>query len=70
VRVFALNHDIPICESVSPWFDAVVAFCAKFADWKRLDALLHAAAIYERHDRRILTLVIGSGPLEAQVELV
>ena len=50
-------------------FDAVVAFCGKFAAWKRLDALLRAAAIYERAERRILTLVIGSGPHEAQVEM-
>ena len=49
--------------------DAVVAFCGKFADWKRLDALLRAAAIYEQDDRRIITLVIGSGPAEAQREL-
>ncbi len=47
-------------------FDAVVAFCGKFADWKRLDALLRAAAIYEQYEARILTLVIGSGPPEAQ----
>jgi glycosyltransferase involved in cell wall biosynthesis len=50
-------------------FDAVVAFCGKFADWKRLDALLRAAAIYEQHELRILTLVIGSGPVEAQVQM-
>jgi glycosyltransferase involved in cell wall biosynthesis len=55
-------------EAVAPsdGFDAVVAFCGKFADWKRLDALLRAAAIYEQQERRILTLVIGSGPPEAQ----
>lgn len=47
-------------------FDAVVIFCGKFADWKRLDALLRAAAVYEQDERRILTLVIGSGPPEAQ----
>jgi glycosyltransferase involved in cell wall biosynthesis len=58
-------------EPVAPpdGFDAVVAFCGKFADWKRLDALLRAAATYERHERRILTLVIGSGPPEAQVQM-
>jgi glycosyltransferase involved in cell wall biosynthesis len=58
-------------EPVAPsaGFDAVVAFCGKFADWKRLDALLRAAAIYEQHELRILTLVVGSGPLEAQVQL-
>ncbi len=55
-------------EPVAPpeGFDAVVAFCGKFADWKRLDALLRAAAVYEQDERRILTLVIGSGPAEAQ----
>jgi glycosyltransferase involved in cell wall biosynthesis len=51
-------------------FDAVVAFCGKFADWKRLDALLRAAATWEAQDGpRILTLVIGSGPYEAQVAM-
>jgi glycosyltransferase involved in cell wall biosynthesis len=51
-------------------FDAVVAFCGKFADWKRLDALLRAAASYEqRTDKKILTLVAGSGPLDAQVQM-
>ena len=59
-------------EPVAPpeGFDAVVVFCGKFADWKRLDALLRAAAIYERQeDRRIMTLVVGSGPIEAQEQL-
>ena len=50
-------------------FDAVVAFCGKFADWKRLDALLRAGAVYEQHERRILTVVAGSGPVEAQEEM-
>ena len=58
-------------EPVAPaaGFDAVVAFCGKFADVKRLDVLLYGAAIYEQHQRRIVTLVIGSGPLEAQVQM-
>ena len=58
-------------EPVAPpeGFDAVVAFCGKFAEWKRLDALLRAAAIYERGERRVLTLVIGSGPPEAQRDM-
>jgi glycosyltransferase involved in cell wall biosynthesis len=50
-------------------FDAVVAFCGRFVDWKRLDALLRAAAIYEQQERRILTLIIGYGPHELQVEM-
>jgi glycosyltransferase involved in cell wall biosynthesis len=55
---------------VSPdGFDAVVAFCGKFADWKRLDALLRAAVTYEQGPRKVLTLVIGSGPPAAQRQL-
>ncbi|WP_026204998.1 glycosyltransferase [Actinomycetospora chiangmaiensis] len=49
-----------------PDFEAVVAFCGKFADWKRLDALLRAAAQYEQEDRRIVTVVAGGGPEEQQ----
>jgi glycosyltransferase involved in cell wall biosynthesis len=58
-------------EPVAPegGFDAVVAFCGKFADWKRLDALLRAAVTYEQGERRVATLVIGSGPPEAQAEM-
>jgi glycosyltransferase involved in cell wall biosynthesis len=50
-------------------FDAVVAFCGKFADWKRLDALLRAAATYEKHEKKILTVIAGSGPVEAQQKM-
>lgn len=44
--------------------DKCVVFCGKFADWKRLDAVLHAATEYEK-DGNIATLIIGSGPDEA-----
>jgi glycosyltransferase involved in cell wall biosynthesis len=58
-------------EAVAPadGFDAVVAFVGKFADWKRLDVLLRAAAIYEQQEKKILTLIMGSGPHEAQVQM-
>jgi len=58
-------------EPVAPadGFDAVVAFCGKFADWKRLDALLRAAADYERGPSKIMTLVAGSGPQEDQLRM-
>lgn len=49
--------------------DAVVAFCGKFADWKRLDVLLHAAAIYEGRMPKTATVIVGSGPHEDQVNL-
>jgi glycosyltransferase involved in cell wall biosynthesis len=76
-EVLAGFRTVPLADSaaqpqpVAPadGFDAVVAFCGKFADWKRLDVLLRAAAIYEQYDTRILTLVIGSGPPEAQREI-
>ncbi|MGI9493205.1 MAG: hypothetical protein ACR2QF_12465, partial [Geminicoccaceae bacterium] len=54
---------------IDPDIDAIVAFCGKFADWKRLDALLHAAAIYEQADQRIATLIVGSGPHDDQVKM-
>ena len=50
-------------------FDGVVVFCGKFADWKRLDALLRAAAVYEASGQKIATIVVGSGPLDAQKRL-
>ena len=64
------GSDVPP-EPIAPvgGFDAVVAFCGKFADWKRLDALLRAAAIYEQDELRILTLVVGSGPPQAQRDM-
>ncbi|GLZ54747.1 glycosyltransferase [Actinomycetospora sp. NBRC 106378] len=70
-RVFRESDTAP-AEALSqladdvPDFDAVVAFCGKFADWKRLDALLRAAAQYEQEDRRIVTVVAGGGPEEQQ----
>ena len=50
-------------------FESIVVFCGKFADWKRLDALLHAAAIYERSSPKVATLIVGSGPHEDQVKM-
>lgn len=47
-------------------FDAVVTFCGKFAAWKRLDVLLHAAAQWEQDELEIATVVVGSGPLADQ----
>ena len=50
-------------------FDGIVVFCGKFADWKRLDALLKAASIYEKASPRIATLIVGSGPHEEQMRM-
>jgi glycosyltransferase involved in cell wall biosynthesis len=57
--------------SVEGGIDDVVIFCGKFADWKRLDVLLRAAAVYEatmekEDGRSVATLIVGSGPLEDQ----
>jgi len=43
----------------------LVTFVGKFADWKRLDAVLRAAAVYEATLPDVATMVIGSGPPEA-----
>jgi len=46
----------------------VVTFVGKFADWKRLDAVLHAAAVYEKQFPDVGTVIVGSGPKEAIAE--
>ncbi len=50
--------------------DRMVLFVGKFADIKRLDALLRAAVIYEANAAAaglsVVTVIAGSGPLEAQ----
>jgi len=43
----------------------VVTFVGKFADWKRLDAVLYAAAVYEKTFPDLATVIVGSGPPEA-----
>jgi len=50
--------------TIDPDIDHLIVFTGKFADWKRLDALLRAAVVYESDDRlgRIATVIIGSGP--------
>ncbi|MEM8978237.1 MAG: glycosyltransferase family 4 protein [Pseudomonadota bacterium] len=50
-------------------YDHIVAFCGKFADWKRLDVLLKAAAIYEPLLPNVATVIVGSGPHEDQVKM-
>lgn len=44
----------------------VVSFEGKFGDYKRLDAVLHAAAIYERMYPDLGTIVVGTGDERAQ----
>ena len=45
-------------------FKKVVVFTGRFADWKRLDVLLHAAAKYSTDE--IATVIMGSGSPAAQ----
>lgn len=50
-------------------FDEMVTFVGKFANWKRLDGLLRAAATYEKEfeekGKKVCTIIAGSGPPEA-----
>jgi len=51
-------------------YDHVVVIVSKFADWKRIPALLYAAAKYEKeYDGKLATCIIGTGPLDAQKKL-
>eukprot|EP00929_Paragymnodinium_shiwhaense_P076598 TRINITY_DN3939_c0_g1_i7.p1 TRINITY_DN3939_c0_g1~~TRINITY_DN3939_c0_g1_i7.p1 ORF type:complete len:513 (+),score=179.17 TRINITY_DN3939_c0_g1_i7:69-1607(+) len=43
----------------------IVTFIGKFADWKRLDSVLHAAAEYEKKYPDLGTIIVGSGPADA-----
>ena len=65
-----MNALIPEAEKnlASCAFDKIVVFCGKFADWKRLDALLYAAQEYEKSEPNTATLIIGSGPAEDQLK--
>jgi fructose-bisphosphate aldolase class II len=50
-------------------FDEMITFVGKFANWKRLDSVLYAAAIYEKQyaskGKKVCTIIVGSGPPEA-----
>lgn len=54
--------------------DHVVVFVGKFADWKRLDAVLYAAEKYEKwahsKGKSIVTIVAGTGPGDAPQKMV
>uniref|UniRef100_A0A7S2W9Y5 Glycosyl transferase family 1 domain-containing protein n=1 Tax=Mucochytrium quahogii TaxID=96639 RepID=A0A7S2W9Y5_9STRA len=50
-------------------YDKLVIMVSKFAGWKRVQALLYAASEYEKKLERTATVIIGTGPLEAQKEL-
>ncbi len=57
-------------QKISSGYDRVVLFVGKFADIKRIDCLLNAAAVYEksaeREGLRVATVIAGSGPLKEQ----
>ena len=53
-------------------FDHVVLFVGKFADWKRLDAMLRAHKVYHEalaaQGKSVCLLIVGSGSDEAKKE--
>lgn len=53
-------------------YDNLVLFVGKFADFKGIDSLLSAAKIYEeelkKQDKKVLTLIVGSGALEPKLK--
>jgi len=42
-------------------YSKMVLFVGKFADWKRLDAVLQSAKVYEESDPQIVTVIAGTG---------
>lgn len=49
--------------------EKLIVIVSKFADWKRIDALLKAQKILEEKLPQVGLVVIGSGPLDAQKKL-
>ncbi|CAJ1020491.1 Glycosyl transferases group 1, putative [Leishmania lindenbergi] len=47
-------------------YDRVVVFCGRFAHWKRIDSVLKAASMWEKEDKKILTLIFGAGSQETR----
>lgn len=48
---------------------SVVIIVSKFADWKRIPALLYAASSFEKALPGTALVIVGTGPLEAQKKL-
>ena len=51
-------------------FQKIVLFTGRFADWKRLDAVLKAAKQYEDKHPEIATIIIGGGTNDARKHYV
>ncbi|MFA9491966.1 MAG: glycosyltransferase [Anaerolineales bacterium] len=49
-------------------FDPVISFVGKLTNFKGVDVLLDAAAIYEKSLQNALTLIVGDGELRAALE--
>jgi glycosyltransferase involved in cell wall biosynthesis len=49
-------------------FDPVISFVGKLTDFKGVDVLLDAAAIYEKDLQNALTLIVGDGELRGALE--
>ncbi|KAG5508804.1 hypothetical protein JKF63_05303 [Porcisia hertigi] len=47
-------------------YDKIVVFCGRFAHWKRVDSVLKAARMWEKDDKKILTLIFGGGSQETR----
>lgn len=64
----SLTSDAIIDGKIDMDYDTLVLFVGKFADFKGIDSLLISAKIYEtemkKEDKKILTLIVGSGALE------
>lgn len=47
---------------------AIVAYAGKLVEFKGVDTLLNAAAVYERGARPLATVIAGGGPLDAELK--
>jgi glycosyltransferase involved in cell wall biosynthesis len=68
-RVFPVDREQILARyGITGEFKHVVSFVGKLTDFKGVDVLLEAAAIYEREMGDVLTLIVGDGELRKTLE--
>jgi glycosyltransferase involved in cell wall biosynthesis len=68
-RVFPIDRNETLASlGIQGEFDFIVSFVGKLTEFKGVDVLLDAAAIYEKDLGNILTLIVGDGELRSPLE--
>ena len=63
-----IQAEILMSHGITGEYEHVISFVGKLTDFKGIDVLLDAAAIYERDLGNVLTLIVGDGELREDLE--